>query len=223
MDDPAKARAPHRAPLLGANGHGAGDDPGGRTRELIQRVQAGDREAWDRLHERYRRVLTWLHRGRIPSRLRGRMDTEDLVSSTLVAVVREIGGFRDRGPGSFHAWVTRILENKLNGAVRAQQAAKRDARREQPLTEGERRPPDAPGGSPSEQVADAEQLARLLQHIAELPEPGRSLIERCHLEGVPMTRAAAELQLPETTARRLHERCFRELVRRAHEGDADGA
>lgn len=223
MDEPGKRAAeephgPHGDEPSPANGRTARVEDA-RTRELIQRVQAGERAAWDQLHERYRRTLLLLHRGKVPSKLRGRMDTEDLVSSTLVAVVREIQGFRDRGPGSFHAWVTRILENKLYGALRAQQADKRDARREEPYSESVGSPP---AGSPSQQVAHAEELARLLEHIADLPEPGRTLIERCRLDGVPLTRVAAELGMPETTARRLHDKCFRRLARRLEEDPVGG-
>lgn len=230
LDQPA-VENPQHAPDEGAeerrppagesrNGHDRASDGDSRTRALILRAQDGDEAAWCQLDERYRKALWLLCRRRVPAPLRGRLGTEDLVNSTLMTAARELATFRDLGPGSFHAWIRRILQNKLRGKVRAHQADKRDARREQPLSESLE---SEPGSSPSDRAADAEALARLLQDIAALPEPGRSLIARCHLDGEPLARVAADLRLPETTARRLHEKCFAELVRRHREERSDGA
>ncbi len=104
------------------------------TRDLIAGARDGDREALERLLVRYRpRLMRWA-RGRLPASARRRLETEDLVQETLVAVVRQLDHFEPRGGGAFPAYLRRALENRVRDEIR--HAGRRPA---------ETRPVEAPG------------------------------------------------------------------------------
>jgi RNA polymerase sigma-70 factor (ECF subfamily) len=71
---------------------------------------------WRRLLDLYQALLrAWLARAGVrPS------DGDDLVQEVLLVVVREIGGFRRRGQGSFRAWLRTILAHRVRDYFRGQ-------------------------------------------------------------------------------------------------------
>ena len=74
---------------------------------LVESAKRGDREAFERLVEPYRRELQ-LHCYRM---LGGFHDAEDLVQETLLRAWRGLGGFQFEGWGSFRSWLYRIATN----------------------------------------------------------------------------------------------------------------
>jgi RNA polymerase sigma-70 factor, ECF subfamily len=74
---------------------------------LLESAKRGDREAFERLAEPYRRELQ-LHCYRM---LGGFHDAEDLVQDTLLRAWRGLGGFQPEGRGSFRGWLYRIATN----------------------------------------------------------------------------------------------------------------
>jgi Sigma-70 region 2 len=78
---------------IGAHG---GDDPQETTAILIAKVRAGDTTAKERLFTRCLPVLRrWAHH-RLPHRLRGVGDTDDLVQETLLRALRNLNAFEVR-------------------------------------------------------------------------------------------------------------------------------
>ena len=86
---------------------------------LIELAKRGNREAFERLAEPYRRELQ-LHCYRM---LGGFNDAEDLVQETLLRAWRGLGGFEGRG--SFRAWLYRIATNACLDVLAARGGTRR--------------------------------------------------------------------------------------------------
>src|SRR4051794_14072840 len=86
----------------------------------LGRLTAAPTDAdWRRLVGDYGPLLAgWLARAGVPP-----AERDALAQDALVIVVREVGGFDRRGPGSFRAWLRRIVANR----VRAYFRGRRDA------------------------------------------------------------------------------------------------
>lgn len=76
-------------------------------RQLIKAIQAGDREALQRLYMRFSRYAMGVGLRIVPER----EDTLDIVQDAFVSILTSIGTFEYRGEGSLRAWVARIVTN----------------------------------------------------------------------------------------------------------------
>lgn len=88
------------------------------TADLFARIRAGDIRARDTLLRRYGPILRRMAHGRLPLRAKSLADTDDLVQSTLISALDHIERFEPRQSGSFHAYLRRILANKVVDVVR---------------------------------------------------------------------------------------------------------
>lgn len=71
---------------------------------LLERIQAGDQEAWTEFARKYVGVLEkWCAKWKIQN-----SDSQDVVQDTLLAVVVGVSNFQRRGKGSFRAWMKTI-------------------------------------------------------------------------------------------------------------------
>ena len=101
--------------------------------DLLERAQRGDQAALSALLDRYQDRLRRIVRVRLGSRLRGRIETMDIVQDAYEVAIRKIGDVEVRGPGSILNWLARIAQHKIHDANDYFGAAKRDQRREAPL------------------------------------------------------------------------------------------
>ena len=83
--------------------HPTDDSP--ETRDLLQRVRAGDQAALGRLLDHHHAYLETLIDLRMDPRLRGRVDPADVVQQTHVEVVRRVGDYLQREPMPFRVWL----------------------------------------------------------------------------------------------------------------------
>lgn len=192
------------------------------TEHLIRAAKSGDMEAWSLLDQRYRNVLSLFLRGRIPTGARARFDTEDVLQSAFLSAFKELDSYEYQGPGSFKAWITRILENRLRTRLRQNATQKRDADRDQRFTdrlssEGTR---GARGAStPSELFASAENYARLVEAIGSLPDDLRQVVTLHFLDKKTLAQVAEELEMSETTVGRRVARAVELIHRRLRDPD----
>ena len=77
-------------------------------RQLIEAIQAGDREALRRLYERYSRYAMGVSLRIVPER----EDALDIVQDAFVSILTTIGTFEYRGEGSLRNWVAKITTNR---------------------------------------------------------------------------------------------------------------
>ncbi|MDB4951809.1 MAG: polymerase sigma factor, sigma-70 family [Gemmatimonadetes bacterium] len=153
---------------------------------LVERVRAGDTEAFGTLARRYsRRALSVAYRV-----LEHPEDAEDLVQDAFMVALEKIDTFRaDR---AFAPWFFRIL---INRALNARKA--RWVRRTSEI------PADAPagGGTPEREAERAELRERVAAALAVMAEPRRTIVKLYELEGFSGPEIAEILDLATGTVR----------------------
>jgi RNA polymerase sigma-70 factor (ECF subfamily) len=167
-------------------------------RALVQRLRAGDRQAFRVLYARYAQ----------PSfgfllRLCGRRElAEDLHQETWLAVARH--ATRLAPDSDLGAWIFTIARNQLRSAHRSATRA---------------RPPEAPAIVATDDDPAAHDLERAL---AALPDAHREILLLVGVEGLSVERAAAVLSLRPDAARQRLARARAALAARL-EADAAGS
>jgi RNA polymerase sigma-70 factor (ECF subfamily) len=198
--------------LLRENGMPHRSDPS--DEELIRRVSSGDAAAAADLFDRHAAALRANVRRRLPASMRGKIGESDVLQEAWLAAFMNLGKFEDRGDGSFAAWLRRILDRKLIDEVRRHtDAAIRDARREERLaTDAGVAAPDQP--SPSEEVAAAEQSARVKAVVEGLPSDYAVVVRLIHQDGLTLVEAGERIGRSADAVRKLYGRALACLVDR---------
>ncbi|MEZ5285901.1 MAG: sigma-70 family RNA polymerase sigma factor [Vicinamibacterales bacterium] len=143
------------------------------TVNLLARVRAGDDEALNRLLERCLPPLRRYAHMRLPSYLRGPLDTGDLVQDTVIAALRSLNGFEARREGALQCYLCTALKNKITDLRRAY--ARRPLFVELPESIA------TEGPSPLEQIIGSENLDRYEAGLKKLDEDDREAII-CRIE-----------------------------------------
>jgi RNA polymerase sigma-70 factor, ECF subfamily len=129
-------------------------------RQAVAACQQGEREAFDRLVERYQRdVYRLCYRY-----VNNHQDANDMAQEVFIKAYRAIGRFR--GDSSFSTWLYRIAVNTcLN--FRAARRIPQDELSDQIADRG---------ASAAERLHDAERSARVRHAVARLPEKQRATL-----------------------------------------------
>jgi RNA polymerase sigma-70 factor (ECF subfamily) len=130
--------------------------------------------------ERFRNYLRFLAEIKLDRRLRNRIDASDIVQETLMRAYVAWDSFRGNESAQRVAWLRQILMRTILHALRDARCAKRDMAREQRLDpiidESSRRIEQWLADdekSPSEAVAQAEELLKVAEAVYQLPEAER--------------------------------------------------
>ena len=148
--------------------------------ELLQRVGAGDRAAFEALYQRYARSVL----GLALRRLGDRGTAEDAVQETFTSVWRSAGSYRpERGPGA--PWLYAVARNAI---------ADRGRRRPEASSEV----PDTPDRDPlpGERVEADWVSWRVHRALEELPAAERQVIELAYWSGLSQSEVAEFLNIP---------------------------
>jgi RNA polymerase sigma factor (sigma-70 family) len=128
---------------------------------LVARARAGDAQAFERLHERYRPDLLAFCR-----HLTGqREDAEDAVQYTFFVTYRAI--METDRPLDARPWLFTVARNRCRSLLRGRRARRADG----PLQAVE-----APRELPAEQLERREALRDLIRDLRALPEPQREAL-----------------------------------------------
>jgi RNA polymerase sigma-70 factor (ECF subfamily) len=100
------------------------------TLVLVRRARAGDRAALDRIFARYQDRVHRIVRIRMGAKLRGSLDSSDIVQETCAVALQKLAGFEPRDHSSLIQWLARIAERQIHDAADRMNAEKRDKRRE---------------------------------------------------------------------------------------------
>lgn len=135
------------------------------TGELIGRIQDGDERAREILYARLLPGLRRWARGRLPRSGRALTETDDVVQVALIRSLNRIHEFEPGGPGSFVAYLHRILMNCIRDEFR--KVARRPG--SDPL------PDELPGDRPKllEETLGVEAFEAYEAALALLPETQR--------------------------------------------------
>jgi RNA polymerase sigma-70 factor, ECF subfamily len=135
----------------------------------------------------YLQVLAELHLDR---RLRGKLDASDVVQQTMLRAYSAFGELRSREPEVLTAWLRRILASTLADAVKHYERDKRDIHLERSLEADLDRSASgfaswlaADQTSPSRQLERNEELLRLVDALARLPDRMREVVVLKHCQG----------------------------------------
>jgi RNA polymerase sigma-70 factor (ECF subfamily) len=169
--------------------------------------------------EAYRDYLRLLARVQLDPRLRGKLDPSDVVQETLARAHEKGEQFRGATEAQRAAWLRQILASQLAAAVRRYlEAGKRAAGRERLLHAGVEDSSSrleallsAQQTSPSERAIRHEELLKLAEALAALPEDQRQAVELHHLHGLSVEEVARSLGRGESAAGGLLRRGLKRL------------
>ena len=150
--------------------------------------------------EPFRRYLEVLARIHLDPRLRGKLDPADIVQQTLLRACAALPEWRGRAPESLAAWLRQILAHTLADTVRHYHRDRRDVDLEHSLEADLDRSSSGLAGwvaaaqtSPSQAAARNEELLRLADALADLPEPLREVVILKHFRGQTLQQIADHL------------------------------
>ena len=165
--------------------------------QLVERVQRGDKHAFDLLVIKYQRKL-----GRLLSRfIRDSGEVEDVTQEAFIKAYRALPGFR--GDSAFYTWLYRIGINTAKNHLvamgrRAPTSTEMDAEEAESLESGDQlRDLNTPENQMmSRQVGDT-----VNQTLQELPEELRTALTLREIEGLSYEEIATAMQCPVGTVR----------------------
>ncbi|MHC4818905.1 MAG: RNA polymerase sigma factor, partial [Planctomycetota bacterium] len=139
--------------------------------------------------------------------LRARVDAEDLVQEILLKAATAIETFQPEGKRAFVKWLFTVARHQISDRQRHHKAAKRDVQREQELRSG------IPGQrtGPYSCAERNDQMERLLDALALLPENYRDILRLRRLEYLDNEEAAERLGISRQNASVLYVRAMQAL------------
>ncbi len=150
--------------------------------------------------EPFRRYLEVLARAHLDPRLRGKLDPADLVQQTLLRACAALPEFSGGAPANLAAWLRKILANTLADTVKHYHRDRRDVHLERSLEADLDRSASGLAGwlaadqtSPSKAAERNEELLRLADALAALPEPLREVVVLKHCRGLTLQEIATQL------------------------------
>jgi RNA polymerase sigma-70 factor (ECF subfamily) len=189
-----------------------------QTEIWVTAAQRGDRLALTKLLATHHSRLRARAEARMGASAKVRTGPDDVLQEVYLDVMRQMGGFKNRGPGSFLSWVHGILDHKLIDARRAAHYQVRDIDREVPVAVGAA---DsywnlldqlyAESGTPSRAVRREEALGALMSCIADLSDTHRQVIQLRFLEGLSVDDVAAHMGKSEAAVVALTKRALQAL------------
>jgi RNA polymerase sigma-70 factor (ECF subfamily) len=159
-----------------------------RDRELVQRLAAGDEEAFQGLFRNYAPNAQALALRVV----RQPFLAEEIVQDAFLALWRNPAAFDPRR-GSFRAWLLSLVHHRAVDLVRREESQRRRA-------EAVGAEPDAPAPDPAEQVVDRIDLQRdgerIRSALDDLPVEQRTVIELMYFPGLSQSTIAERLTIP---------------------------
>lgn len=191
--------------------------PDGNRREIdLCKVASGQVTATTDLSELCTAHEPWMRAlvsGRIPSQLRARFDSEDVVQSAFLALCERIDAGRPPVDDNIKGYLGRAVRNGLCDEVRHHTRRRRSAHAEREVSDGVLDMQVCPREQPHETIEKAELRTALLTALEDLSEIDRRLVHLKHVEQRSWGEIGRLLGLPETTARRKGLEAFGRLMR----------
>ena len=177
--------------------------------ELIARILAGEREAFDQIYERYLpRVFSFVHK-----RLGNRADTEETVQEVFFHVFSCLGSYRHEA--HFAAWVLGIARRTVANRFKKKHHPTIPLEHEEPESVDLALPLMSAAPTPHESYECRERVARIETAAAQdLTAEQRLLFELHHLQHQPINDIAVLLDKSEDAVKSNLYRARRALLAR---------
>lgn len=185
------------------------------TSGLLHQIEAGNREAFDRLFERHRPALVDFIDVRLDPHVRVRVDPSDVAQETQLEVFRRLKDYLKRRPMPFRVWLRKTAYDRITKARRFHAAARRAVGREAALPDRSSlalaRQFLAGGPSPSRQLAERELSRRVRQAMGRLSHVDREILLMRNIEELPYEEIGCLLELEPAAARKRYGRALLRL------------
>lgn len=165
--------------------------------QLVERVQRGDKQAFDLLVSKYQRKL-----GRLVSRfIRDPAEAEDVTQDAFIKAYRALPSFR--GESAFYTWLYRI---GINTAKNHLLASKRRAPTSTPFDTEEAETFEEAGllhevSTPENELMSKQVVDVVQASLQQLPEDLRSALTLREIEGLSYEEIASVMNCPVGTVR----------------------
>lgn len=171
------------------------------TLDLVQKAQRGDREAFEGLIQRYDARLRALIQLRLGTKLRQRVEVDDVLQETFMRAFTSIGDFEWRNNGAFFHWLGGIAENVLQGLVRYHfKTQKRTPPREVSLSASDSGEQPGlvkdlmhPSVTPAKAIRRRERFERLESALDQLSKDHREVIILARVRELPIKEIAKRM------------------------------
>jgi RNA polymerase sigma-70 factor (ECF subfamily) len=196
-------------------------DEGNEIQGLLDRLQAGDRDALAELFARHREPLRRMIMLRLDHRLGGRVSPSDILQETYVDAMKRVPHFFENPDMPFFIWLRWIAGQRLVEVHRQHLGARmRDAGLEIPLQQGYPAAASSTclaanlaGGltSPSRAAIRGETLAQLEAALDRLDPLDREVLALRHFEELSNNEVAALLGIQKAAASKRYVRALERL------------
>ena len=175
---------------------------------LLEQARQGDRDALGRLLEAQRAGLHRQAERQLDGRIAVRVDASDVIQQTFLEAHRSFRQFAGQDARELNAWLQRILDHKVAGAIRDHALLqKRSVRRDRSLDDSHggmaslKKELDAGLSTPSQKAIRGEEEQHLMEALSALPDDQREAVRLRHLEGLALADIARHLgRSPAATA-----------------------
>ncbi|HYC78969.1 MAG TPA: sigma-70 family RNA polymerase sigma factor [Planctomycetota bacterium] len=182
------------------------------TSDLVARIRAGDRSAWDALYGRYRDRLLFAVRSRLGPALRRKLESEDILQSVLLEALGELPAFAPAGDDGLRHFLHVLITRKIRDRADTFGAAKRAG--DVPLDAVAAESALAP--TPPT-YADGPRFEALERALVRLPDDLREILLLRKIDGLPSAEVARRLGLSDAAVRKATSRGMARLTRLALE------
>jgi RNA polymerase sigma-70 factor (ECF subfamily) len=182
------------------------------TVQLVQRAQGGEGAAREALFARYGERILAIARARLGARLRGVLESGDILQEALLEALRGLERFEMRDESSLIRWLATLVEHRITARAGYHGAAKRSASvvpldgvPEDGSAPGDRSRPEpaSPRAGPRTELEGRESAAAVQEALAELPEMQRELVLLRDYAGTSWAEAAEAVGAPSAAAARM--------------------
>jgi RNA polymerase sigma-70 factor (ECF subfamily) len=188
---------------------------------LLERAAAGEEEATRKLAEEFQERLHKMIRLRMDARLKGRVDSDDILQEIWIEATRRLPDYVAEPPMSFYLWLRSLAAQKLTDAMRHHLGVqKRDAGRDVSLHRGGL--PEATSvslaaqllgrlTSPSNAAIRAETQLKVQEVLNEMDPVDREVLVLRHFEHLSNAETAELLDIRKSAASKRYIQALRRL------------